>query len=153
MTPKSFDYDEMVQKALKTVVKETLKFSAENGLPGGHHFYITFQTNRPDVKLPQYLIDKHPEEITIVLQHQFWNLAVDEDGFEVSLSFNDVHERIRVAFDALISFLDPYVKFGLQFTPVPPTVIPTKAKGTKKKGEPHSEKASNVITLDSFRKK
>ncbi len=154
MAAKMFDYDEMVQKALKQVVKEALKSSAENGLPGGHHFYITFQTVRPDVKLPQYLIDKHPEEITIVLQHQFWDLKVDDNGFEVSLSFNDTHEKLCVSYASLISFLDPYVKFGLQFTPEPaPQVALPKAKPVKKKGDEASSDSSNVVTLDTFRKK
>jgi hypothetical protein len=153
MVAKKFDYDEMVQKALKAVVKDALKFSAENGLSGGHHFYITFQTNRPDIKLPQYLIDKHPEEITIVLQHQFWDLVVEDDAFEVSLSFNDVHERVRVSYAALTSFLDPYVKFGLQFTPEPCAPV-AKTKSAKKKGESGSpDSSTNVVTLDAFRKK
>ena len=145
----------MVQKALKSVVKEALQFAAQHGLPGGHHFYITFQTNRPDIKLPKYLLDKHPEEITIVLQHQFWDLHIDEEGFDVSLSFNDVHEKLRVSYSALISFLDPHVKFGLQFNPDPvvvPAITKTKANG-RKKAEAVSEPVSNVVTLDLFRKK
>ena len=154
MVPTKFDYDEMVQRALKMVVKDALVQSAQYGLPGGHHFYITFQTNRSDVKLPKNLLDKHPEEITIVLQHQFWDLHVDDDGFDVALSFSDVHEKIHVPFSALISFLDPHVKFGLQFTPeMASASVPTKTKTTKKKIENSVEKTSgNVVTLDAFRK-
>ena len=153
--PTKFDYDDMVQSALKIVVKNALIQSAEHGLPGGHHFYITFQTNRPDVRLPKYLFDKHPEEITIVLQHQFWDLNIDDEGFDVALSFSDVHEKIRVPFDGLISFLDPHVKFGLQFTPTPVTPpASTKPKSVKKKADTADEPTKgNVVTLDAFRKK
>lgn len=155
MITKDFDYDYMVQNALKNVVRETLQFVSLNGLPGAHHFYITFQSNRPDVKIPAYLKDQHSDEITIVLQHQFWDLKVDEEGFEVSLSFKDKQEHIRVPFSALINFLDPSVKFGLQFTPelpplfVPENTLPVKSLEQESKAEMPS---NNVVTLDTFRK-
>lgn len=154
-----FDYEVMVQEALRKVVQEALTQVEKNGLPGSHHFYITFQTDRPDVTLPNFLREKHPEEITIVLQHQFWDLNVTNNGFSVSLSFNDVHEKIAVPYTAIISFLDPSVKFGLQFIPDDPEEVtpfaenaqstPTKSKG-KVKQQP---KENNVVALDQFRKK
>tara|TARA_B100001750_G_C15032269_1_gene362384 strand:+ start:71 stop:547 length:477 start_codon:yes stop_codon:yes gene_type:complete len=153
MTAKAFDYDDMVQHALKGVVKETLKRVALEGLPGFHHFYITFQTNRPDVKIPSYLKDKHSNEITIVLQHQFWDLKIDDEGFDVSLSFNDNQEHIRVPFNALINFLDPHVKFGLQFTPEMPSKTDKTKQKKKVSSEPSKETLTNVVTLDTFRKK
>jgi hypothetical protein len=155
MAAKGFDYDDLVQNALKSVVKDSLKYVADYGLPGSHHFYITFQTNRPDVKIPDFLREKHPDEITIVLQHQFWDMKVDSQGFEVSLSFNDIQEKICVPFSAIVNFLDPSVKFGLQFTPEdPPKDIPEKQSKPRKKNDKESEKGPhNVVTLDSFRKK
>src|SRR5690606_30894807 len=98
---------------------------------GRHHFYITFESTRPDVKVPEYLRKQHPEEITIVLQHQFWDLKADDKGFSVLLSFNEVQERIEVSYAALISFLDPSVKFGLQFEPSSPAIAEKRSKKEK----------------------
>jgi hypothetical protein len=154
MSVKEFDYDEMVQQALKKVVKDSLEYVSKNGLPGSHHFYVTFQTNRDDVKMPDFLRKKHPEEVTIVLQHQFWDLKVSDYGFEVSLSFNDVREKLSVPFAALINFLDPSVKFGLQFTPDEPQK--ESKPQTKNENPSDADKktvSDNVVTLDSFRKK
>ena len=123
---KGFDYDQMVQEAMRGVVRSALERASKEGLSGSHHFYVTFQTNRPDVVLPKNLLDKHPEEITIVLQHQFWDLKVEQQKFEVKLSFNDNLETIIVPFGAIISFLDPSVKFGLQFIPNDPPVVEKK---------------------------
>lgn len=149
---KGFDYDEMVQESLRSVVREIFKRVAKEGLPGSHHFYVTFQTNRPDVEIPAYLLEKHPEEVTIVLQHQFWDLKTTDKYFEVSLSFNDMQERIKVSFAAIISFLDPSVKFGLQFIPGE-VEVPQKDE----KGRSSSKKAigstDNIVALDAFRKK
>ncbi|MFN7709722.1 MAG: SspB family protein [Holosporales bacterium] len=158
---RGFDYDQMVQSALRRVVCQTLQMTAKNGLPGSHHFYLTFETNRPDVKIPDFLRERHPQEVTIVLQHQFWDLDADEEGFRVTLSFNDSLERIAVPYAALISFLDPSVKFGLQFIPTPPQEGERKMRKTttvKVKHEDRGPKASaepssNVVTLDAFRKK
>jgi hypothetical protein len=151
---KGFNYDEMVQEALKGVVREALNHTSKEGVPGSHHFYITFQTNRPDVIIPESLRERHPEEITIVLQHQFWDLKVDEHKFEVSLSFNDSIEKIVVPFGALISFLDPSVKFGLQFSPLEPVIEEKKGRSkSKDKNTTDNSGVGKVITLDAFRKK
>lgn len=153
-----FDYEQMVQKALRQVMQEALTYVEKNGLPGTHHFYITFETNRPDVVVPEFLRDKHPEEVTIVLQHQFWDLKVTDAGFSVLLSFNDVHEKIEVPYAAVISFLDPSVKFGLQFIPdEPPGGSTDRGEGAPEKPEggkkDKKSQGNNVISLENFRKK
>lgn len=145
----AFDYDEMVQKALlKGVVQQALQQVAKDGLDDPHHFYITFQTNRPDVMIPGYLRERHPEEITIVLQHQFWDLVVTDRGFKVSLSFNDNPEIIEVPFGALLNFVDPSQKFILKFLPSPAPEMDESTRPT----DDQSPK-DNVVTLDTFRKK
>ncbi|KPF65982.1 Stringent starvation protein B [Bosea sp. AAP35] len=108
-------YDLMVQDALKGVVRKILTEAGRDGLPGDHHFYVTFRTTAPGVRVSQRLRDKHPEEMTIVLQHQFWDLSVGEHAFEVGLSFSGVPERLLVPFDAITTFFDPSVQFGLKF--------------------------------------
>lgn len=108
-------YNEMVERAMRSVVRQALERAAKGGLPGNHHFYITFRTEHPDVLLPNRLHDQYPEEMTIVLQHQFWGLQPDEEGFDVELSFNRQHEHLRIPYAALITFADPSVNFGLQF--------------------------------------
>ena len=108
-------YDLMVQDALKGVVRKILTEAARDGLPGEHHFYVTFRTQAPGVRLSQRLREKHPDERTIVLQHQFWDLSVGDHSFEVGLSFSGVPERLLVPFDAISTFFDPSVQFGLKF--------------------------------------
>ena len=108
-------YDLMVQDALKGVVRKILTEAARDGLPGEHHFYVTFRTGAPGVRLSQRLREKHPDEMTIVLQHQFWDLNVSDHAFEVGLSFSGVPERLLVPFDAITTFFDPSVQFGLKF--------------------------------------
>ena len=88
-------YNEMVERAMRSVVRQALNHAAEQGLPGNHHFYVTFSTDHPDIVLPDILREQYPHEMTIVLQHQFWGLETDEDGFEVTLSFNKRQERLR----------------------------------------------------------
>ena len=108
-------YDLMVQDALKGVVRKVLTEAGKDGLPGDHHFYVSFRTDFPGAKLSSRLREKYPQEMTIVLQHQFWDLAVTEHGFEVGLSFSGVPERLLVPFDAVTGFFDPSVQFGLKF--------------------------------------
>lgn len=97
------------------MLRRVLMDAAEHGLPGDHHFYITFQSTADGVKLSPRLMAQYPEEMTVILQHQFWDLVVTEDRFEVGLSFGGVPERLVVPFSAIKSFLDPSVQFGLQF--------------------------------------
>ncbi len=108
-------YDAMVEQALRNVVRRALSYAAERGLPGDHHFYISFRTNDPGVDIPAQLRSRYPNEMTIVLQHQFWGLDVGEEAFGVTLSFSDVPERLTIPFSAISAFADPSVRFGLQF--------------------------------------
>jgi len=108
-------YDILTQEALRGVVHTVLVDAAKNGLPGEHHFYISFDTRADGVRLSPRMLAQYPEEMTVVLQHQFWDLVVTEDGFEVGMSFNGIPERLAVAFAAIKGFFDPSVQFGLQF--------------------------------------
>lgn len=171
-----FHYDALVDDALRSVVRRVLTQVAEKGLPGSHHFYISFRSTDPGVELPEYLLAKYPEEMTIVLQHQYWNLIIAEDFFEVTVSFNKQQERIKVPFTALSAFVDPSVRFGLQFdrkdktgasvekTATAPTPLPApekrpapdeeaSAETTDGDAKPAEDPASKVVKLDSFRKK
>ena len=160
------DYELMVQESLRNVIKDTLRMVSKNGLPGTHHFYLSFKTNYPGVDLPDFLREEYPEEITIVVQYEFWDLEVAEESFCVTLCFNDIHERLNVPFNAIVSFVDPSVKFGLQFTPaeIDEDAIKTLPIEEKKKSTRKSTKSAvetktdttmsdNVVTLDAFRKK
>ncbi|MEP9366198.1 ClpXP protease specificity-enhancing factor SspB [Xanthobacter sp. VNH20] len=108
-------YDLLAQEALRGVVRRVLSDVARDGLPGDHHFYVSFDPRAPGVRLSQRMREKYPEEMTIVLQHQFWDLNVSEHAFEVGLSFGGISERLLVPFSALKGFFDPSVSFGLQF--------------------------------------
>jgi len=114
---RSLDYDRLVETALRGVVREVLTVAARDGLPGSHHFYVSFRTRHPQVRIGDFLRNRYPEEMTIVLQHQFWDLQVREDGFGVTLSFNDKPERLSIPFSALTAFVDPSAQFALRFRP------------------------------------
>jgi uncharacterized protein len=114
-----FRYDLLAQEALRGVVRRVLTEAAKDGLPGEHHFYVTFATGAPGVKISPRLAAQHPQEMTIVLQHQFWDLTVCEEAFEVGLSFTGIPERLIVPFAAIKGFFDPSVQFGLQFATDP----------------------------------
>lgn len=109
-----FEYDIWIEDALKSVIRKSLDYAAEYGLPGDHHFYLTYRTDIEGVELPSYLKAEHTEEMTIVLQHQFEELVVNEDAVWVTLRFKGKPERLRIPFDAMVSFADPSVNFGLQ---------------------------------------
>ncbi len=111
-------YDLLTQQALRGVVRSVLADAAKKGLPGDHHFYITFDTKADGVRISERLLGQYPEEMTIILQHQFWDLAVNDDGFEVGLSFGGIPEKLTVPFEAITGFFDPSVQFGLQFEEV-----------------------------------
>jgi len=108
-------YDLLVQDALKGVVRKVLGDVIRDGLPGDHHFYISFKTDSPGVRLSNRMREKYPQDMTIVLQHQFWDLGVTEHAFEVGLSFSGIPERLLIPFDSLTGFFDPSVQFGLKF--------------------------------------
>ena len=175
-------YDVLAQEALRGLVKKVLAEVAQAGLPGEHHFFITFDTRYPGVRISSRLAADYPGEMTIVLQHQFWDLVVTDAGFEVGLSFKGVPEKLSVPFRAVSSFVDPYASCALKFEiaaaesetaaaeaeappaarPAPPPVkVParvTKAKKPKEAGESAKAKAKDgekaaVVSLDAFRKK
>ena len=116
MTDIQFDYDELVQNALKGAIRKVLQHVADNGLPGEHHFYITFDTNADDVVLPPHLKERYADDMTIVLQHRYWGLKVDQDYFELKLSFDGKPELLVIPFSSLIAFVDPSAQFALQFS-------------------------------------
>ncbi len=115
MTNDLMDYEELLHDAYRVIVRKVLSRVAKTGLPGEHHFYIAFRTKAPGVSLPDFLVERYPEEMTIVLQHDFWGLEVDEDGFEVHLHFDRKPTRMVIPFHALTGFLDPSVQFGVKF--------------------------------------
>jgi hypothetical protein len=117
MARDTLQYDKMVEGALRGVVREALIFVSKNGLPGNHHFYLTFRTDHPGVDISDTLRGQYPNDMTVVLQHQYWGLEVNDDHFVVNLSFSNMPERLQVPYAALMSFVDPSVKFGLQFQP------------------------------------
>lgn len=157
-----FKYDELVQKALISVVRTVLKDASENGLPGNHHFYIRFRTDHPKTKVPQFLKERHPEEVMIVIQYQYWNLYVGDTYFSVDLSFNGVQENLRIPYAALTAFVDPSVKFALQFTPTfgddddddGGMIFKKKDRENNSDGtDSTKESDGKIISFDSFRKK
>lgn len=147
MTEDLMRYDLLVEGALRGVVRQTLTRVLADGLPSDHHLYITFATQAADVVLPQYLHEKFPAEMTIVLQHQYRDLAVDSDGFSVSLSFNNIDELLRIPFAAIRAFADPSVNFSLQFRSEGETAPPDAGDGAA------TPAGDNIVTLDTFRKK
>jgi hypothetical protein len=154
-----FRYDKMVEAALRGVVRQALARAARDGLPGAHHFYIGLRTGAPGVVLPGYLVEKFPDQMTMVLQHQFWGLEVGEDAFSVTLSFQGQPERLTVPLAAVTSFADPSVKFGLQFEapavaaqPAAPATLPAALPATEKPASAERP-AAEIVTLDRFRKR
>ena len=132
MTDNSLRYDQMVEDALRGVVRRALENTIEHGLPGDHHFYITFRTDAAGVVMPDFLRERYPEEMTIILQHQFWDLKVGVFEFGVSLSFDNQVAEMTVPFAALSAFVDPSVKFGLQFDVSDDTGKTEEVSGTAK---------------------
>ena len=134
-------YNTLVENGLRSVVREALRRVAEEGWPGTHHAYVTFKTAAPGVEVPDFLQTRYPDELTIVLQHQFWGLEVEDDRFSVTLSFNKVGHRIVVPFAALTSYADPSVKFGLQFGQAQK---PAKRAGAKRREVPAEASGENA---------
>lgn len=154
-------YEQIVQDALRGVVRTVLTKVAREGMPGDHHFYITFRTGHPGVTLPQRLREVYPEEMTIVLQHQFFGLELKDDAFEVTLSFNRSLERLRVPYVAVSAFVDPSVNFGLQFQTAEEAAAAAESPAAEAadSGPAVAEAAADappaekVVSLDAFRKK
>ncbi len=156
MTDDQLHYPLLIDQAMRGVVREVLKRVQNSGLPGEHHFYISFLTNFPGVKMSEQLKSRYPKEITIVMQHQYWDFKVEENMFTVTLSFGGVPEKLLIPFAALTAFADPSIKFGLQFQhsetlmdeledvtiELPQDLAAVADEGT-----------AEIISLDSFRKK
>jgi hypothetical protein len=161
-------YDILAQDALRGVVRKVLAEVARTGLPGAHHFFVKFATHAPGVRVSSRLLKEYPEEMTIVLQHQYWDLTVSEHAFEVGLSFHGAPERLLVPFTALRGFFDPSVQFGLQFDTVNGEAVPAATEekpaltvvaepdGTAPpaaEAVPPPDRNAAVVSLDAFRKK
>ena len=156
---RSIDYGSLMHRAMRGLIREVLDTVAETGLPGEHHFFITFDTMHPDVEIADWLSDRYPGEMTVVMQHWFDNLDVTDEGFAVTLNFGNSPEPLYIPYDAIKTFVDPSVEFGLRFetqdeeneedteaAPAPETVPESE--------EPEPKKATEgeVVSLDSFRK-
>ena len=151
---KTIDYGTLMHKAMRTLIFDVLKDVEKNGLPGEHHFFITFDTTVEGVEISEWLRKRYPEEMTIVIQHWFDGLNVKEDGFDITLNFGDQPESLVVPFIAILTFVDPSVEFGLRFEQNEDDEQPQfsemeRANDQEKKS---SKKKGDVVSLDSFRK-
>lgn len=173
MAKAPFDYSPLIEDALRGVVRDVLARFAAGQIPPPHHYYITFATGYPGVEMPDYLRERYPQEITVVLQYQYWDLEVGEDAFSVTLSFNGVPERLRVPFRAVRLFADPSAEFGLSFevrlpegagtvrlpvrTPGAEEAPPAAEGGAAERaaGEPEegARGGAEIVTLDRFRRR
>jgi hypothetical protein len=153
---RQIDYGNLMHRAMRGLIRDVLSDVAARGLPGGHHFFITFDTTHPDVEIADWLSDRYPEEMTIVLQHWFDHLEVDEEGFSVTLNFGDSPESLYVPLDAIVTFVDPSVEFGLRFEsheagPEDPSDGPPEGHEADD-GDPPAPRDAEVVRLDAFRK-
>jgi hypothetical protein len=152
-------YEKWIEQALRHVVAQAIEHVAVEGLPGGHHFYITFRTGHPGVALPQRVKAQYPQEMTIVLQHQFWDLSFNREtqSIQVGLSFGGVPSKLVIPLDAVVEFADPHIRYGLRFQaletpsveePPPPSPAEPEAPAEAKDAEP-----AQVVSLDAFRRR
>jgi uncharacterized protein len=153
-------YEKWIEQALRHVVAQAIEHVAVEGLPGGHHFYITFRTGHPGVELPQRVKAQYPQEMTIVLQHQFWDLSFNREtqAIQVGLSFGGVPSKLVIPLDAVVEFADPHIRYGLRFqavetpaaeeAPPPPAPEEPEAAAEAKDAEP-----AQVVSLDAFRRR
>ncbi len=158
-------YNEWAEEALKHVVVKALSYVATNGRPGEHHFYVTFATRHRGVVMPEWLRAKYPSEITIVVQHEFWDLKCDEFGFSIGLSFNNIPTTVVVPMDAVTGFADPYAQFGLRFRPTGLEADAPKTESDAAPAETETPSAADpalqaappdspqVVSLDAFRRR
>ena len=153
---RTIDYGNLMHRAMRGLIQNVLIDVAENGLPGDHHFFITFDTMHPDVEIADWLSDRYPEEMTIVMQHWFENLDVTDEGFSVTLNFGDAPEALYVPYEAIRTFVDPSVEFGLRFEtqdddddddPAPTPVEEDDEEETTDKA-----RDAEIVSLDKFRK-
>ena len=157
--PESIAYGRLMHRAMRGLIQTVLQDVADHGLPGEHHFFITFDTQHPDADLAAWLMERYPEEMTIVIQHWYDGLQVDDDGFSITLNFGDNPESMRVPFDAILTFVDPSVEFGLRFETNAkndgPEDDPTPPDGSEESDDGDDSGAAQdaeVVSLDRFRK-
>ncbi len=158
----SIDYGNKMHRAMRALIAEVLTEISRDGLPGDHHFFITFDTTHPDVEMADWLFDRYPEEMTIVIQHWFDALFVGEDGFQITLNFGDSPEPLSIPFVAIRTFVDPSVEFGLRFETQEeeedrevvelPDILAEPLEEPFEEKQPEAGKAADVVSLDSFRK-
>jgi hypothetical protein len=155
------DYGNLMHRAMRGLIQNVLQDVASDGLPGDHHFFITFDTRHPKAELAVWLMDRFPEEMTVVIQHEYEDLIVTDDGFSITLSFGDAPELLYIPYDSLKTFVDPSVEFGLKFETQSDENPPSEAEISKLKiaDEPADSEAKHgetsdaeVVSLDSFRK-
>ena len=149
----AFHYPELLHTALLGVVRDVLGRAAATGLPGDHHFYLTFGTQEPGVGVPARLLKQHPEEMTIVIQHQYWNLGVDDDGFTVTLRFDGKPERLVVPWEALRAFVDPSVGFGLRLSPAADEAAPAGAAPPREPTAAPAAGGSKIVDFGSYKRR
>jgi hypothetical protein len=156
---RTIDYGNLMHDAMRSLIRNVLMDVAANGLPGAHHFFITFATSHPDAELADWLSDRYPDEMTVVMQHWYDGLEVTNDGFSITLNFGDAPEPLYIPYDAIRTFVDPSVEFGLRFEQQDEAA----KKAAKDKTLPQTEeseleveeapaKAAEIVSLDSFRK-
>ena len=154
----TLDYGSLMHRAMRGLIFNVLEQVRDHGLPGNHHFFITFDTTHPDVQLADWLKDRYPVEMTVVIQHWFDNLVPDEDGFSITLNFGDQPEPIHIPFDAIQTFVDPSVEFGLRFENQDMDEDEAEADDTEPSAdttEPSDEEPrqeAEVVSLDQFRR-
>lgn len=159
---RSIDYGNLMHRAMRALIQDVLTDVAENGLPGAHHFFITFDTTHADAHLADWLKERYPTEMTVVMQHWFDDLDVTNDGFSITLNFGDSPERLVIPYDAIKTFVDPSVEFGLRFEtqeqsdedddPEPPHPLNPEPRGATDPKDTAPAKDAEVVSLDSFRK-
>ena len=165
----TIDYGNLMHRAMRSLIKDVLSDVAKNGLPGQHHFFITFDTMHPDVEIADWLSDRYPGDMTVVMQHWYDNLDVGENGFSITLNFGENPEPLYIPYDAIATFVDPSVEFGLRFDshedendaevvsidPIAPDDAPEEipeAPMTEVEPQDDEHKEADVVSLDSFRK-
>ena len=157
---RTIDYGNLMHDAMRSLIRKVLQDIADNGLPGAHHFFITFDTSHPDAELADWLSDRYPDEMTVVIQHWFDGLQVTDDGFFITLNFGEAPEPLYIPYDAIRTFVDPSVEFGLRFeqqeddgdkaTDDAEDLTQTEESELEVEEEP--VKAAEIVSLDSFRK-
>lgn len=149
---RSIDYGSLMHRAFRGLIDDVLTEVAEKGLPGAHHFFITFDTRHPDAKLADWLRERYPEEMTIVLQHRFEGLKTDPQGFAVTLSFGETPEDLYVPYDSIRTFVDPSVEFGLRFESHTPEAEPPEEEPAAGEDAAERHRNAEIVSLDSWRK-